>query len=346
MNRMWLITVLISSFCFLALLESKRLSTLQPYFKAERTIKLKRFEVMKRTLPEKDQELLELWESMLTGRVAPVSAWMKNRYRMLGLSHLFTPLLFIPGQGPLKRMVFIKGHQKVLGLHIGFIVAIILDSLFGTFQGSPLSFTYSCLFLGIIYSGAEGVGLIFWFFIAQILLAHFQGVQISPLLLIFSPILNFGFGLAMPVLFILAFPLWNWQLHMGLYILRFLQFLVDFFAGIILHFPTWEINIAMLILVFFFLTQRWRLLMCMTLLFCNSLNLDFEKTPGFSKYEFAPQGNTERIVLKDKYDLIYFRDGKCKRKLIRGFWWEKCSPNRRSTRKKILTKLSSLSSNV
>jgi hypothetical protein len=210
--------------------------SLQSFYKGEKTIRLERFSKVKNQYDIKDQELLELWESMLTGRVAPVSKWMKDRYKNLGLSHLFTPsgfhlsailsplfkifqntkfhfitlclitfgLFFIPGQGALKRMSLIKLNQKIYGSKLGFVIALVLDTLFGTFQSGALSFTYSFLFLGIIYSGLEGIGLIFWFFLAQIILAYFQGTDISPLLLVLSPVLNLGFGVAMPLLFILA----------------------------------------------------------------------------------------------------------------------------------------------
>lgn len=374
MNKAWLITILTVSILFLTSLESLRQRSLSPVFKAERSIKLKAFTEAKKGLPIKDQELLELWESMLTGRVAPVSKWMKERYKLLGLNHLFTPsgfhlsavlyplmkfiknlkiqltlliilgllLFMVPGQGALKRMILIKSHQKILGLHVGFIAALVLDSLFGTFQTSALSFTYSFLFLGIIYSGARGVGLIFWFFIAQMILAYFQGNQISPLLLIFSPILNFFFGLSMPVLFLLAIPLWSWQAEIGLMIIRSLQALVDISASFIEHSPVWEIHFMTLVLIVLFVTQKWRMCGTILLIFSSSLNWDQQKIPGFGQYEFKPQGILVKTVSREDKDLVYFVDGKCERKLVRGIWYEKCSPKRGSTRRKKIMKLSSL----
>jgi hypothetical protein len=335
--------------------------------RAERTLKIEKFGQAKKGLSLEDQELVELWESMLTGRSAPLSRWMRERYQQLGLKHLFTPsgfhlsavllpflkisnslryhlllltligllLLFLPGLGALKRMVLIKGNQKLWGLKSGFVLALLLDMLWGSFQSSALSFSYSFLFLGIIYSGARGVGLIFWFFIAQIILSYFQGSAISPLLFLFSPILSFAFGLAMPVLFLLAIPLWNWQLHLGLMVLKSLQSLVDIAAYFLQFVPTWEIHAGVFLIISLFVLRCWRSLFLFTLLLSNSLNLDLKRTPTMGSYEFVPLGEVVEVVSKAEEDLVYFTDGKCKRKLVRGMWWKKCSPKRGSTRKKI-----------
>lgn len=368
MNKTWLLTILVISLTFLAILKTHELRALAPFFRSEKVIKLKSFEAARARINKHDVDLLELWESILTGRSAPLSRFMKERYQTLGLNHIFTPsgfhlsavlfpflkvlknsrqqlvvlliigigLFFLPGLGALKRMLVIKAHQNLLGLHLGFILAMLLDLFFGTFQNSALSFTYSFLFLGIIYSGLNGVSLIIWFFIGQITLAYFQGNDISPLLLLFSPILNFGFALLMPVLFLLSFPLWDWQLSSGILILRKIQWLVDFLATIIQHMPMLEINMALLFIIALILFRRWRLVLIVIFFFCNSLNLDRVKYPGAATNEFVPQGKLVKVV----NDRIYFSDGSCRMKLVRGMWFENCSPKRRSNRNKKLKKLS------
>ncbi len=367
MNKTWVLGVLLISLFLLGVLKTHEVATLTPFFKTERVLKIQKFSDVKKTLSLKDQELVELWESMLTGRSAPLATWMKERYRLLGLKHLFTPsgfhlsavlspflkltksvkihllllsliglmLFWIPGQGALKRMVLIKSHQKLLGMKTGFVMALLLDMLLGSFQSGPLSFSYSFLFLGIIYSGARGVGLIFWFFIAQLILAYFQSVAISPLLLIFSPILSFCFGLAMPMLFLLAIPLWNWQLELGLMILKSLQAIVDVAAYCLQYVPTWEMHAGVLMIIGLFVYRRWRILIILVLFLSNSLNLDQARVPSMGSYEFIPRGEMIRALIKGEDEVIYFTDGKCQRRLVRGYWWEKCSPRRRSMGRKI-----------
>lgn len=320
---------------------------------------------MKRVSKE-EGPLLRLWESILTGRAAPLSKITKEKYADLGLNHIFTPsgfhlsailsplmkvikhrpaqlmlllslgilLFFLPGLMALKRMLMIKCFQHLSNLHWGFIGAMILDLLLGSFQGSALSFTYSFLFLGIIYSGAEGIGLIIWFFIGQIIIAFFNGQDISPLLLIFSPILNLGFGIAMPILFLCAYPLTDFQLQLGLKLLSMLQSCVDQLSEMILSVPTIEVSLLTIIGIGIFIFRRWKYLLPLVAFYAHDLNLDLQKRPSYSTQDFSPQGYLVSSInikgeLRNKYS-----DGYCRVKLVRGFWWETCSPRYKRSRKK------------
>lgn len=265
----------------------------------------------------------------------PFMKLLKNNLHQLGLLIVLGfGIMFLPGLGALKRMILIKSHQKILGLHLGFVVALLIDMFFGSFQNGALSFTYSFLFIGIIYSGLEGLGLIIWFFIAQIILAYFQGTDISPLLILFSPIVNLAFGVAMPVLFLLSFPLWGWQLHSGIFILKLLQYPIDLFMYVSQFFPRFEIHSGALLLIALILFKRWKLSLALLCVFSFSLNLDRQKSPQLPK-EFVSQGATIKTVYSETEVKIYKSDGICRMKLVRGFWWENCSPRRKSSRKKL-----------
>lgn len=364
MTNNWTYIILFIALVILSIMKAHEHASLATHFHSERTIRLKQFENAR--VAKEDRDLLKLWESILTGRSAPLSKWMKERYKTLALNHIFTPsgfhlsavlipimkvlpykfhlfilltigalLFFVPGFGALKRMVLIKSHQKVFGLHLGFFLALMVDMMFGSFEKGVLSFTYSFLFLGIIYGGHEGVKLVLWFFAGQMLVALFQNQDLSLLILIFSPILNFFFGILMPLLFILSFPLWTWQLSIGIFLLRIVQSMVDTFALISAKFPTIEISIVTFFIALLLLSRKPKHALILIAFFCSSLNLDSGKVPAQSKYEFVPQGN----VLRIKNDTVYFEDGRCRRKLVRGFWWENCSPKRRSSRRKLITKL-------
>lgn len=365
MNKTWLLSILSLSFVLLAIHKASEINSLTSFYRAEKVIKLQHFQKAKSQVEAKDQELLKLWESMLTGRSAPLSKWIKERYTTLGLNHLFTPSgfhlsavlfpflkylplkfhflficllgigsLMLPGMGALKRMILIKGHQKIFGRHLGFIIALLVDVLFGSFQQGSLSFTYSFLFIGIIYSGARGLTLIVWFFLAQMILAYFQGNDISILVLIFSPILNFAFGIMMPLLFLLAFPLWNWQLHSGIFILKFLQYLVDFCSHLTVLFPTFEIHIGLFIIIVLLMMEKPKSAILFTLILSNSLNYEPKTNLRIQTNELSLQGR----ILSTSYDSeqvkIVRSDGICKMKLVRGLWWENCSPRRKSSHKK------------
>lgn len=366
MKKTWIIIIFTLSFLLLALLKQSDVNTIKPFYKASRVIKLENFAQAKKQVKGREEELLELWESILTGRSAPLAKWMKERYQDLGLSHLFTPsgfhisavllpfmkilkhqrhqfylliilsfgAYFLPGMAALKRMLLIKTNQKMFGFHAGFVFALLLDILFGSFQTGALSFTYSFLFIGIIYAGFKGPSLILWFFIGQSLLAYFQENDLSPLFIIFSPLLNFFFGLAMPLLFILAIPLWKWQLQLGLFILHGLQSLVDITAYFIQFIPVIEVHLGTLAFLFCLILGRWKLALMLCCFLTSGLNLDRAKSPGFPSNEFIPQGEIIKVNYDSKGVKVFRSDGNCKLQLVRGFWWENCSPKRRSRYKK------------
>lgn len=366
MNKPWLLSILSISMILLAILKAHELRSLSTSFRADRAIKLSSVTEARTRVAKEDLEHLKLWESMITGRAAPLSRLLKEKYKMLGLNHIFTPsgfhlsailfpflkiikgkyhlylllllgflFLFLPGLSALKRMLTIKAHQEVLGLHVGFCVALLADMLFGSFQEGALSFTYSFLFIGIIYSGLQGFSLIVWFFVAQIILAYFQNADVSPILLLASPILNLGFSLLMPVILLLSFPLWDWQLVTGIELIRGIQYVVNFFAGLSLKVPMIEIHSITLLIVGFFLFRKYRPVLILFLVFSSSLNLNRERIPGLPGYEFVPKGKIIETVYREKDVLVNFSDGKCRMKLVQGYWFENCSPRRRSSIKKL-----------
>lgn len=366
MIKNWLISILCISFALLGLLKTQEMNSLGRFYKNSPVVKLKQFESAQKRYQDADLDMLKLWESILTGRAAPVSRLLKENYQVLGLSHIFTPsgfhlsavlfpfmkfiklqyhkliflitigigLCFLPGFVALKRMLLIKTHQNILGVHKGFILALTLDMCFGSFQDTTLSFTYSFLFLGIIYSGLKRIGLIFWFYLAQMILAFFQGNDISPLLLLFSPVLNFCFGLIMPLLFLLSFPLWPWQSDLGIFILKAVQYLVDLFAQYCFKLPTIEVHIVTLTFILLVVIRKWRPLPIILLLFCSSLTPDNGRAPRISSNEFVPQTKIIKTIYEEKQVRIIFEDGRCNLRLVRGFWWENCSPKKRSSRNK------------
>lgn len=363
MNKAWIVIILITAGSLLLLLKTHERRTLVPYFKAERSLKLGHFQEAKSRVPLKELPLIELWESMLTGRVAPLDKWMRREYKTLALAHVFTPsgfhlsavlwpilllfrkrkhkvallsfigaaLLFLPGQSALKRMTMVKLFQEFMGLKGGFLLALAIDILFGSFSGSPLGFTYSFLFLGIIYSGAKGITVFVWFFLAQLLIAFVQGSHISPLLLIISPFINSTLALFLPLLFFFAFPLWDWQLGAGIFILRILQFLVSKAYSIVISFPVLEMNVVLLLLFSLLLMRRGKWALITAFVVTTDLNTDTRKIPMSGSYEWQADGR----VIKTKDLKIYRTDGICKRELVRGMWFETCSPGRRSRKKGI-----------
>ena len=361
MKPTWTITIIIICCSMMGIIRIHESRHLKTFYRAQKSLSLKNFKSKKNHLPPKDTELLSLWESMLTGKSGGLRQELKDQYQTLGLNHLFTPsgfhlstvmlpfmkfisnkrwqltllliiglaILSLNGQDALKRMMKIKVSQKLLGQKSGFIFALVLDSLSGSLMNSPLGFCYSALFLGIIYSGS---GFLFlWFFIAQALIAYFSGNLVTPFLILFSPILNSAFAICMPLLFILAIPLWNWQMVIGLKILSLLQGLVLIAANIAHHFPLWEIQTWSIFCFALFYYGKKRILILSLAFLSGSLNLEKSSPIRIGTKDFVPRGKILRIVESEEGQKVFWTDGKCDRQLRLGIWWEKCSPKRRST---------------
>lgn len=357
-----MILILSISTLLLLILKTHERRSLSPYFKAEPSLRLSHFAEAKTKTPKDKIHLLELWESMLTGRVAPLDRWLRTEYKTLALAHVFTPsgfhlsallwpllllfkkkkkqkiallsliaigLSFLPGQSALKRMTSIKINQQIFGLKTGFLLALFLDLLFGSFTNSPLGFTYSFLFLGIIYSGARGATLFIWFFLAQLLIAFVQGSLVSPLLIVTSPVVNTLLAFILPVLFILSWPLAGWQLSAGLFLLEVTQYIVSFFYTLVMKFPLLEANVALLLFFIFIMMRKGREAILVCLLLSADLNFESSKVPGFASYEWSAKGHIQKMSAEK----IYRDDGICRRDLVKGVWFETCSPRRRSRMK-------------
>jgi hypothetical protein len=361
MNQRWLLSIILCSGLSLYAIKQQQDLTLRPFIKIQKSVRITTFQHHAQKLESSERKYLGIWESILTGKSRLFSADDKVPYRKLGLLHFFTPSGFhltailgpvnkiiryqsaqmgllvvlglfifsLPAMWALKRMALIKFQQRLFGSKPGFLLALLLDSWFGSLQHSPLSFSYSFLFLGIIYSGLRGVGLVIWFFIAQVLINLFQAGQISPLLLFFSPLLNLVFGLMLPVIFLMTSNLWQWQLDLGINLIRGLDVLVAIAAKVVDACPVWEANLGLASMIALVLWGRWRWLPLPLLLLSHSLNHDPQKIPTAGTYEFRPQ----QQLVEVKHDRIYYKDGICRVVLVKGSWWEKCSPRRRALNK-------------
>lgn len=362
MNRPWIISITLLSLTLLLILKTHERRTLTPFFKAERSLKLSHFETARKKVAPPDLALIELWESMLTGRVAPLDKWLRLEYKTLALAHVFTPsgfhlsallwplllifrkksqklsilgligiaLAFLPGQSALKRMTMIKIQQQFFGAKTGFLIALILDILWGSFAGSPLGFTYSFLFLGIIYSGAKGLTLFAWFFLAQVMISFVQGTFVSPLLILISPLINSILAIFLPFLFLLSWPLLDWQLESGLTLLRIMQMIVSFCYKLVIAFPVLEVNAGLLLIFILFLSRKFRIASLACILLTVDLNSENSRIPRSGSYDWQASG----VIIKTVDSKIYRVDGICRRDLVKGVWFETCSPRRRSRRNK------------
>ncbi|MBT3585274.1 MAG: hypothetical protein HN509_10220 [Halobacteriovoraceae bacterium] len=111
---------------------------------------------------------------------------------------------FLSGFYSLKRMALYRlARTSLSGKHSSFTVFLLvflLDFSFGSFKSSPLSWIYSFLFLGIIFSSRQrsATTLALQLFGGQLLIAYFQVSSITYIGFIFGFLSTALFGLLFP----------------------------------------------------------------------------------------------------------------------------------------------------
>lgn len=334
---------------------------------------LTQFTQAKKRVTATDKDYLALWHSMLTGNTRSLSKTFKVKYQDLGLAHIFTPsgfhlsslltplrfllpaklmkpiliiisiLIFqLPGQEALKRMGLIKVIQNQLGSKTGFYAAMIICLMMGQLNSSPLSYIFSLFFLGLIFSHLRGISLIIWFFIGQILITQLNGGNVSLLNLIFSPIANLLLTLITPLLFLLSYPLGEFQLRTGILIIKYFDHVINFFYQIISNGPQIEVHLFTLTLLTLVLWRMKTLFIMGVFLFSSTLNRELPSAIKASSSYFLPRGEMMKTIIKNGERYEYFEDGLCKVRLRMGIWEKRCSPKRAPRKIKSLKKLSYL----
>jgi hypothetical protein len=199
---------------------------------------------------------------------------LKQSLRNLGLIHLLTPSglhlsslfilikkwrilypiclfsLFLPGLYSLKRVAIIKTFRSFLPLKVSFILSFCIDLLFGNFINSPISFSLSFLFLGIIIFIRKNLWL--HFFIGQMIVSLFFEQSISILALFISPLLTFIFSCAFPWLLMSYFT--SFGLGFSAWFIKKFLWIVSK-SDILLIEPSF-----ILILAFILIKRKWSLL--------------------------------------------------------------------------------------
>ncbi len=175
---------------------------------------------------------------------------------------LTLPPFFLDGFWAVKRVSFLRllflVFKKIplkLSLFTLFILAFSLDFMFGTFKDSPLSFTYSFLFLGMIFAGQKwpSIWLPLFLMLGQFLVCFFQQTPFFPLNFFLGFLLTSFFSLLFP-LFFLAFCFPQFSLIAKFFLSLFL-FLVKFGSNFLKNSPSFFISGDGLLLIFLFISS-------------------------------------------------------------------------------------------
>jgi len=132
--------------------------------------------------------------------ISPRISWVLSLF-------LFILPFSLPGFWSIKRISLIKILKHFfpkISWFNAFLISFFIDFFLGTFKYSPLSFCFSFLFLGLIFS-LEGKGkdpLPFVLFTGQIVIAFFWQSLVNPFAIMFGQFLSLVFSFLFPIFFI------------------------------------------------------------------------------------------------------------------------------------------------
>mgnify|MGYP001128907536 CR=1 FL=1 len=155
----------------------------------------------------------------------------------------------------ISNLILKKAHIKVDIFYV-FLISFLLDFIFGTYKYSPISFTFSFLFLGSLLSTPKLSSMALSFFTANLLLTIFLPTTVS-----FS---GFFLGFLLTSIFSFLFPFYflsYWmssliQIDLAFPFLYIIKHISDLFFNLSSYSFNFEIDILGLICIFLFSKVR------------------------------------------------------------------------------------------
>jgi hypothetical protein len=222
--------------------------------------------------------------------------WKNAHYLWNSLILFFFSLsLYLPGYYPLKRTlgfhvltigneIFLKKKNIKVSFFQIFLILMMTDFTFGTYRESPLSFTYSFLFWGIILSVKKFSHRLFYLGLGQLLVCYFSLLPINPLSIMTNMFLSPIFSLLFPLIFFslfLGFPLVTISLtSIYMKVLEETAKSISFFPSIYVD----DVFIFFLILLFCYQNLRLPKKIFLILLFV-AIPVKTEKTSSFKDFK-------------------------------------------------------------
>ena len=156
-----------------------------------------------------------------------------------------------------------------------FIATFIFDFFFGTFNASPLSFTFSFLFIGVLLSTEKSSFILISFFVANLLISFFFHQNINILGFFLGFFITMIFSFLFPMIFLSYWPSSFVGIDLTSPFLFIIKSLVSISAKLANYSPDIEIDLIGLILIFLFSLKRKTLLLALaiTLSSCRIYNI-------------------------------------------------------------------------
>lgn len=274
--------------------------------------------------------------------IGPLFLTIKNRNKLIyNMSFLaiYTLPFFLTGYLSLKRIAALRIglllHRYVCkkdNVFLVFILIFFFDYLFGTYQLSPLSFTFSFLFIGTILSQLDKpyFSILGPLFGAHLIISYFHLTPLFPL--------GFLLGFLLSLIFSMVFPLF---IIIYIFNLEFLDFIVTGFVNLIYYFSncynilgSFYSSLA-LVFITFILSSKWKFkwkkklwLIAFLLHSEPLLNLapkSYSKKISYNLSKDKERENIKKIKRNRAGFRIDYRDGLiCYHKINNHFWEKYC----------------------
>lgn len=228
--------------------------------------------------------------------LTPLLSFLKFKsfnYFFLASLLLTIPPFFLDGFWAVKRVTFLRllwlVFRKIplkLSLFSIFILAFSLDFIFGTFKASPLSFTYSFLFLGMIFSSQKwpSIWLPLFLMLGQFIVCFYLQTPFFPVNFFLGFFLTSFFSLLFPIFFLsFCFP----QISLiAKFFLSIFLFLVKYSSAFLKNSPSFSISLDGLLLILLFISNlefRKKGLCLIFFAFFHSIPLWNARESGYQK---------------------------------------------------------------
>jgi len=256
-----------------------------------------------------------------------LSLLIPKRFKILIIAGLLITCVQLEGLYSLKRVLIFHLFNWVLKSsknknQYSFILTFVTDIILGNYLSSPLSFTFSFLFWGIIiFHQGSKIEMAFNLFLAQLMVCFYGQAVINPLALIINPLITSLFSIIFPLLSI-NYWLVDFDL-LNSFSLSFISGIYHFVFIIDKYLPLEFIPSAsiMLLIILNFITKLRYALLITVFLYTAQLG---QRSTNPKMADYIIPFSVRQELLVTKRSNIKFLESSCHKKLKNSFWEYLC----------------------
>ncbi|WP_127718424.1 hypothetical protein [Halobacteriovorax sp. HLS] len=210
---------------------------------------------------------------------------------------------------------FLKRTNLEIDFFYIFLVSFFFDFLFGTYRYSPLSFTFSFLFIGVLLSTPKSSFILISFFIANLIITFFFHTQLNILGFILGFLITTVFSLIFPFMFLSYWPSALVGIDLCSPFLWMIKFFVNISSIVSRYSPSVELDFFGFILLLIFSINRKFSILILTILISSSRIYNVPENRIRTKATVDTKDHRRWTFYKDK-QIFKDKEQTCYRKII------------------------------